>query len=410
MLFTSKLKAANKKLKAQEAYLRSILKNVADSIVIIDNKGIIRTFNRAAEDAFGYKQSEVVGKSISILMTIDDSKHHNKHISKYRDTGKGTIINKTIRREVNGKRKDGSLVSLELAVSEMYANGEQMFVGAMRDITERKQAEQELIENYEILQEAQRTIEEQAQDHLRLAEKHEDAKNIALAANKTKSEFLANMSHELRTPLNAIIGFSEVMASGIGGTLSAKHQEYAKDIQNSGSHLLKLINDILDLSKIDAGKTEIHPENVSICSIFKSCIPLIAERAQEKLINIEVKTSCDGLYVYADPIRLKQIILNLLSNSVKFTNMNGKIDISCFIGDNVIITIEDDGIGMDEKGIEAALTKFGQVNTGLDRAYEGTGLGLPLSVELAELMNGHIDVVSELGIGTTITVTLPKAK
>ncbi len=255
-----------------------------------------------------------------------------------------------------------------------------------------------------------RTIEEQNQELMSLVSKHEEAKNIAEAANKSKSEFLANMSHELRTPLNAIIGFSEVMLSGMGGELSDKHKEYANDILDSGSHLLKLINNILDLSKIEAGKTEINCEKIDLCSVFKSCIRLIAERAEEKSINVEVKTGCDGLYVYADPIRLKQIILNLLSNSVKFTDMNGKVDISCIVGDNVVIRVEDDGIGMDEDGVKAALTKFGQANTGLSRTHEGTGLGLPLSIELAKLMNGSLDVVSELGVGTIVTLTLPRAK
>lgn len=243
-----------------------------------------------------------------------------------------------------------------------------------------------------------------------LVSEYKEAKNIAVAADKSKSEFLANMSHELRTPLNAIIGFSEVMMNEIGGDLCDKHKEYANDIFKSGHHLLKLINDILDLSKIEAGKTEVRPEKVDVCSVFRSCMTLIAERAQEKLINIEVKTSCDGLYAYADPIRFKQIILNLLSNSVKFTDTNGKIDVSCVVGDNVIITIKDNGIGMDKEGLEAALTKFGQANTGLSRTHEGTGLGLPLSIELAKLMDGNLDIVSELGVGTTVTVTLPKAE
>lgn len=253
-------------------------------------------------------------------------------------------------------------------------------------------------------------INQSNQDYRQLARRAEEAMDIALAASKTKSEFLANMSHELRTPLNAIIGFSEIMLNGLGGELSDKHKEYSNDIFNSGHHLLKLINDILDLSKVEAGKTEVHPENVSICSIFKDCVGLIYERAQEKQIIIDVKTSCDGLFVYADPIRVKQIVLNLLANSVKFTSEKGKINISCMVGDKTIITIEDNGIGMNEEGVKAALTKFGQANTGLAREYEGTGLGLPLSVELAKLMGGTVDVASELGIGTTITVTLPKGK
>lgn len=243
-----------------------------------------------------------------------------------------------------------------------------------------------------------------------LVSEYEEAKNIAVAENKSKSEFLANMSHELRTPLTAIIGFSEVMMNGIGGELCDKHKKYANDIFKSGHHLLKLINDILDLSKIEAGKTEINPEKVDICSVFRSCMTIISERAREKSINVEVKTSCDGLYAYADPVRFKQIILNLLSNSVKFTDTNGRVDISCAISDSVIITIEDNGIGMDKEGLQAAVMKFGQVNTGLARTHEGTGLGLPLSIELAKLMGGNLDIVSELGVGTTVTVTLPKAE
>jgi len=285
------------------------------------------------------------------------------------------------------------------------------------DIINSKKTKRELIENYESLQRAQRRIEEQNQELMDLAGEYEEAKNIALearnvalAANRSKSEFLANMSHELRTPLNAIIGFSEFMMNGTNGKLSDKHQEYTNDIFDSGHHLLKLINDILDIAKIEAGKTEVYPENVSVNSIFKACIGFIAERAQEKLINVEVKTNCDDLYVYADPIRLKQIILNLLSNSVKFTDMNGSIDIRCAVGDNVVISVEDNGMGMDEEGLKSALTKFGQVNSGFDREQEGTGLGLPLSIELAGLMGGSIDVVSEFGVGTTVTVTLPKAK
>lgn len=254
-------------------------------------------------------------------------------------------------------------------------------------------------------------IEEQAQDYKKLAEEHEEAKDIALAANKTKSEFLANMSHELRTPLNAIIGFSDVMLSGIGGDLSEKHGDYTKDIRNSGKHLLDIINDILDLSKIEAGKTEVNLEDTSICSIFKSCIPLIAERAQEKQIKVKLLTSCDGLSVYADSIRLKQVMLNLLTNSVKFTDDKGYINIACRENDDkIIISIEDNGIGMDKEGVKAALIKFGQANNGLARTHEGTGLGLPLCVELLKLMNGTIDVVSELGTGTMITLTLPKNK
>ena len=390
-------------------YLESIIKNVADAVIIIDDDGKILNFNDSAVEMFGYSHDEVIRKSITVIMPMCQQRNHQQYINKHISTDNPTILDKG-EREVTAQRKNGEQFPLMLSVSKLDTGNGVVFIGTMRDITERKKAERELTNNFESLQEAQRTIEEQNHDLMGLAEKQEEAKNTALAANKTKSEFLANMSHELRTPLNAIIGFSEVMLSKVGGELSDKHKEYVDDILCSGNHLLELINDILDLSKIEAGKTEIYSEKIDVCSIFRSCMALMAERAQEKLINIEVKTSCDGLYVYADSIRLKQIILNLLSNSVKFTDMGGKIDISCAIGDKVIITIEDNGIGMDEEGLQAAIMKFGQVNTGLSRTYEGTGLGLPLSIELAKLMDGSLDIVSELGIGTTVTVTLPKAE
>lgn len=279
-----------------------------------------------------------------------------------------------------------------------------------KTVTKRERTKRELLDALKNAEEFQRITEERNRELMDLVGEYKEAKNIALVAGKSKSEFLANMSHELRTPLNAIIGFSEVMLSGVGGDLSIKHKEYVGDVLASGNHLLSLIADILDLSKIEAGKIEVYLENVSICSVFKDCMVMIDERAQEKEINIEVKTSCDGLFVYADPLRLKQIILNLLSNSVKFTDVGGKIDVRCLVGDNVIIIVEDNGIGMDEEGLKAALTEFGQVNTDLNCTHEGTGLGLPLSIELAKIMGGTLDIVSALEVGTTVTLTLPKAE
>jgi len=238
----------------------------------------------------------------------------------------------------------------------------------------------------------------------------EDAKNIAEAADRAKSEFLANMSHELRTPLNAIIGFSEIMKGEMFGGLNDRYKEYTGDILDSGTHLLKVINDILDLAKIESGKSEINLEKVDLQAAIKSSITIIKERAFEKEIRI-VEEHMDGSCIHADTIRIKQIMLNLLTNSVKFTDKGGLITIRTEeVDGRMQISVTDNGIGMDEKGLEKSMTKFGQADGSLTREHEGTGLGLPLVVEMTYLQNGLFDITSELGVGTTVTLAFPMCR
>ena len=235
------------------------------------------------------------------------------------------------------------------------------------------------------------------------------AKEEAETANRSKTEFLANMSHELRTPLNAIIGFSEALTLGlIGGPLAAKQHNYVGDIHRSGLHLLDLINDVLDLSKIDAGHLLLRAETVRVGEIVAVCCKLIRGRADESGVRFGAECADDLPPIVADPVRLKQILLNLLSNAIKFTPAGGsvRLSVSC-AGGEVIFAVIDTGIGMSAEHIPIALEPFRQIDGSLARQHQGTGLGLPLAKRLTELHGGILEITSEPGKGTRVAVRLP---
>ena len=276
------------------------------------------------------------------------------------------------------------------------------------------------------LQSTQRHLEHQVvetnhayaelQNHHRNAEETADALARAVRqaeiANRTKSEFLANMSHELRTPLNAIIGFSEIIKDELRGAHHPSYREYAKDIHDSGTLLLAVINDILDLSKIEAGKQQLNVEAVSAHTVVASCLGLVRERARGAGINLTVDAKgYDTPELEADPLKLKQILLNLLSNSIKFTPRGGTITVGARNGAAGIVefTVADTGIGMKSAEIPLALEPFRQIDSSYGRKYQGTGLGLPLARALAELHGGTLAIESEPGKGTSVTVAIPVA-
>ena len=240
-----------------------------------------------------------------------------------------------------------------------------------------------------------------------------DAKETAEIANRTKSEFLANMSHELRTPLNAIIGFSEIIEKEMFGPIgSTRYKEYASDIFESGTHLLNLINDILDVSKAEAGKIELQESQILVKDLVDASLRLIMPRAREAAVTL-VEPHVDHLPpLRADERRLKQVLINLLSNAVKFTPAGGRVMLDATVDAQrgLVISVIDTGIGMAAADIPKALEPFGQVDSRLSRKYEGTGLGLPLSKALVERHGGRLEIASEPGAGTTVTVVLPPAR
>ncbi len=255
-----------------------------------------------------------------------------------------------------------------------------------------------------------------AQDVTLLKQREEsliEARNAADAANKTKSEFFAKMSHELRTPLNAIIGFSDVMSKESLGKLGApQYKTYVEDIHDSAAHLLNVINDILDVSKAEAGKLELIEQNVSMAALAQSVVRMLAENAEKNGVALSSIDVSPSLVLRGDHKKLKQILINLVSNAVKFTLPGGAVSVSAYAekSNGAVILVRDNGIGMKREDIPKALTPFAQIDNNLTRKHDGTGLGLPLCAALAELHGGKLSIESEPGKGTTVRVTLPQER
>jgi signal transduction histidine kinase len=259
------------------------------------------------------------------------------------------------------------------------------YLGSSIDITDRKEAEEML-----------RT-----------------AKEAAELANRTKSEFLANMSHELRTPLNAILGFAEIIRDQLFGPLgNPSYREYAGDIHESGTHLLNLINDILDVSKAEAGKIELYEEEVDFRTSIESSIRLVKARAEAGRVALEVHLGDPLPCVRADERLVKQILLNLLTNAIKFTPAGGRVSVEAGIapGGDFLVSVRDTGIGIAPDDIPKVMRPFGQVDSALSRKHQGTGLGLPLTKSLVELHGGHFILESTKDVGTRVVVRLPVAR
>jgi len=290
------------------------------------------------------------------------------------------------------------------------------FVSVGTDITRIKEHEQKLIDNdlrlratVIDLKRSQTELERQALELADLAEKYSQEKNRAEEANKTKSKFLANMSHELRTPLNAIIGFSEIMESGMFGTLgSEKYQEYCHDILTSGYYLLEVINDILDMSKIEAGRMKLDLEPLDLSKTLAESLRVVSGRAEDK--NLMIDADIDGtISVVADRRAVKQIIVNLLSNAVKFTPDGGKVVVRTrLLSDSIVLMIADTGIGIAPQSLARLGRPFEQVESQLTKTYHGSGLGLAIARSLTNLHGGSMRLRSKLGTGTVVCVSLPR--
>jgi len=404
----TELKEAQDALRASEERYRSLVEFVPEAVFVTE-RGRVVFCNLAAVELFGAEnQDALIGRNHLDLVHPEDrplvlprtgEDHVNEPVT--------SIL------ELRRFRLDGTEFVSESRSAAFQWEGRPVRLVIIRDISERKKIESERERMLENLLQAQQRIEEQTEELKELAENSERARNEAQAANQAKSEFLALMSHELRTPLNAVIGYSEIITSQLLGPVgNEKYAEYAKDIFDSGQHLLDLINDILDLSKVESGKDELHEEAIGVDELLPQLIMLVQGRAQRGRISLSHECPANVPPILADKRKIKQILVNLLSNAIKFTPDGGKVVLSvqCRPGEGHVFQVADTGIGIAPEDISRAFQPFRQVENELNRKVEGTGLGLPLSNALVELHGGSLELRSEVGAGTTVTVRFPPSR
>jgi PAS domain S-box-containing protein len=337
--------------------------------------------NAAFTRITGYSATEAMGRNCRFLQGRDTDRDMVEKMRRAVTAGRAATV--TIR----NYRKDGKTFWNEVNISPLKDESGRLihFVGILQDVTNRMRTE----------------------DNLR------EAKTQAEVANRAKSDFVAKMSHELRTPLNAILGFSEVMQLEIFGPLGApQYRDYAKDVHDSGTILLGHINDILDLSKIEAGRMELFPEAITLAAAAQETMRLVGARAESAGVALHSEIA-DGLpQVWADPRAVQQILTNLLTNAVKFTPKDGTVTLSARpLGADIMeVAVADTGVGIAAKDISKVLEPFGQADNSLSRRQQGTGLGLPIVKALVELSGGSFALASEPGRGTTVTIRLPVAR
>ncbi|MCH9053199.1 MAG: PAS domain S-box protein [Proteobacteria bacterium] len=387
-------KRAEEALRDSEEQFRKLIEGSIQGVVIHRN-GKPLFANQAIADTFGYDSPEEIVALPSIRLL--KAEHERERLEVY-STARLHGRTRPERYEFEGVRKDGIPIWLENFVTVVDWEGEPAIQSTTIDVTERKRTEEALREHQQILEArladlevAHRKLEIQGETLTRLADDLLIARDEARAADRAKSEFLASMSHELRTPLNAIIGFSELIKDETFGPVgNVKYREYTNDIHESGQHLLGLINDILDLSKIESGTDELRNETIEVSEIIRSALKLVGQRAEQGGIKLELELADQLPALRADERKLKQILVNLLSNAVKFTDAGGAVTLRawCRMDSGYVFQIVDTGIGMAPEDIPKALSRFGQVDADLNRQYEGTGLGLPLTKALVEQHGG----------------------
>lgn len=367
-----------KALAFNERNKQTILDTAANAIVTINQQGEIKQFNLAAQKLFGYKDSEALNKNVKLLMPSPYHDEHDGYLNRYLSTQEAHIIG--IGREVVGLRKDGSTFPMELSIGEARIGDELLFVGVIVDITYRKNTEQALIA----------------------------AKNKAEESNVLKTDFLNLMSHELRTPLTTIIGYTPVLKRPRDQISNEIYERIISNIDSSGQHLMTLINDILDISKIEAGKMTLNKQWINAADVINNILEnfnLIIEEKKLLIIN-----DITDINVFVDAMRFKQIIINLIGNALKYTN-KGNIKLSkSLYADKVEFYIEDTGIGIIAEELPFIFEKFKRVDSSSTRETSGTGLGLAITKKLIELHQGEIRVTSTLNQGSTFSFTLPTSE
>jgi protein-histidine pros-kinase len=383
-------------LRRSEARKAAILQSALDSIITIDDRGRVVDFNPAAEQTFGYQHSEVVGRLLAELIIPPDLRQaHVAGLARYSQTGEHVVLNRRI--ELRAMRSNGSEFPAELAITPILGQDKPMFTGYLRDISDRKRAEQEMLQ-----------LNAELEGRVRERTEKLTAANQELArANEAKDRFLATMSHELRTPLNAIIGFTGTLLMKLPGPLTADQENQLQTVRSSARHLLSLINDLLDLAKIESGKVELKFEPVSRQSVVNEVAMALAPLAEAKGLRFEVVLPEEDVVVPADTRALSQIVINLANNAIKFTD-KGFIRVELKKLDTarprVELSVIDSGIGITEEDQKKLFRAFERAQG--KRQFEGTGLGLYLSQKLAALLGGQIVCHSEYGNGSSFSLTL----
>lgn len=365
-------KQAEDRLAEEAARRRILIEQSKDGIVILDQNGKVCEANQRYAEMLGYSPEELL-----TLHMWDWDIHYTKEqlLEMIRLADNRGVIHETTHR-----RKDGTFINVEISGNAAFFGGKKLIFCVCRDITERKQAEEILL----------------------------NAKIAAEDANRSKGEFLATMSHELRTPLNSIIGFSDILLEGTAGSLNEKQARYIDHILKGGRHLLELINDILDFSKAEAGKMELDRELFSIYDAIEEIKALISPLAFKKNIELDIKIESGLENISADKIKFKQILYNLTSNAIKFTPDKGYVGITAQRFDNMLqISVIDTGIGIATKDLGKLFQPFKQLNSYMTREHQGTGLGLVLVKKYAEMHGGSVWVESEVGKGSIFTFRIP---
>ncbi len=368
-------------LAARVEEMRTILDTATDGVVLIAPDGTIRSINRPAEALFGYDDGEVAGKPFASLLAVESQRAARDYLQGLSDHGVASVLNDG--REVIGRESQGRFIPLFMTIGRLPGgNG---FCAVLRDITSWKRAEEELTK----------------------------ARTLAERSSSQKSEFLARVSHEIRTPLNAIIGFSELMMDEKFGPIgNDRYRDYLRDINRSGNHVLDIVNDLLDISKIEAGEQEMAYEAVSLNDVLAETVAMMQPQANRERVIIRSSFASRLPEVVADLRSVRQIGLNLLSNAVRFTQPGGQVIVSTAYesSGDVVMRVRDTGVGMSSAEIEQALKPFKQINSLKRTRTDGTGLGLPLTKAMVEANRARFTINSSPGEGTLVEICFPSTR